>query len=290
MIANAKGSILIDDLYINESGSDSLWTFDSIEGWHAGVGVELTRTSRAAGHGELVRRGRRTGRQIIVSGDVYAETRGPVEAASRRLASLLADGNAGRFDFFDADGPALWAPVQMADAPRVEWPGKNHFRYQLTLFSPDPYRYGDVSSGSTGFASGGIGRGLRFPLFTQNNTLTFGPPPTSNGEVTVSNPGSAPASPVFSIAGPTPEGGFTITDVASGRRVRFVGSVPAGSTLVMDASDGSVLIDGTGDRSGDTLATLWPIVEPGATATYMFTPESTTSEATLTVDLTATYW
>lgn len=291
MIGNATAGIALGPVSLNAiDANDATWVFDTITGWHSGPGVELQQTQRAVGHGQFTRKGRRTGRQVIVSGHVYADSRAPVEQASRTLAALLAGGSTERFYFNDADGPTLWANVQLADAPRMEWDGKNWFKYQLTLLAPDAFRYGDTSTASTGFASDPVGVGLVYPLYTPDGVANYGPLPTSNGVATVANAGSADASPVFTIAGPSPVGGFSITDVSTGHRLRFLGVVPEGSTLVIDASDGSALLDGTGDRSGDLIVSRWPVVGPGELVSFRFAPESSTSAAVLTVDVVSTYW
>lgn len=291
MDAGMVASIALGDLALSTTDGDGVtWQFDSIEGWHSGPGVELQQTQRVVGHGQFARKGRRTGRQIIIAGSVRGATRAPLERARLHLASLLADGGSQRLYFDDADGLTLWASVQLADAPRIEWNGLNHFRYQLTLLAPDAFRYGETSTASTTFATDAVGVGLVFPLFDPADVLDFGPVPTSDGSATVVNNGSASASPVFTVAGPTPVGGFSITDLGSGERLRFLGVVPDGSTLVLDASDGSVVLNGTADRSSDLISSRWPSVAPGGQVTYRFAPESSPSAATLTVDLVSTYW
>ena len=291
MIGNATADIALGSVGLNAVDSNgATWAFDTITGWHSGPGVEVQQTQRAVGHGQFARKGRRTGRQIIVSGHVYADTRGPVEQASRTLAALLADGDSERFYFNDTDGPTLWTNVQLADAPRIDWPGLNHFRYQLTLLAPDAFRYGETSTASTTFATDPVGRGLRYPAFSPSGVMYYGPPPTSDGTVTLTNYGSAPGSPLFTVDGPGPVGGFSIVDIGAGKRLTYLGAIPNGGRLVLDASDGSVLLDGTADRSGDVISMGWPVVGPGETATFRFAAESTASAALLTVSLTSCYW
>lgn len=291
MIVTSPGRVNVGGVVLNwTDANDATWVFDTIEGWHSGPGIEVTQSQRGSGHGQFAQRGRRTGRQIIVSGHVFADTRAPVEKASRRLAALLADGDFGVFAFDDDDGPALWTNVQLLEQPRIAWSGREFFAYQLTLLSPDAYRYGNVSTASTAFASDPVGAGLVFDLFGPDGVLDFGAIPTSDGTALVSNPGSASAAPVFTIAGPAPVGGFSIADTVSGARVTYVGEIPAGSTLVIDARDGSALLDGTADRSGQLVVSQWPWVAPESEATFRFAPESVSSAAVLTVTLTATYY
>lgn len=281
--------IQLGDLALTNHTAAGHWNFDQITGWHDGASVRLNQVTRL-GHGEFSQQGLRGSRVVTISGWFFGANRADAAEASDRLVATLADGSFARLAVLDPDLGERWAMVQLADKPDIRWDDGPAFRYQLTLLAPDGFRYGARSSGATGFATDSAGRGLRFPLFSPNGFLSFGPRPTSSGLVTVTNAGTAPASPLFTVEGPTPEGGFSITETATGDRITFYGTVPAGSTLVLDPSDESVLIDGTGDRATDAVVARWPEVPAGSTATFIFAPEASTSTATLTVDVDATYW
>lgn len=259
-------------------------------GWEEGAEVDFQSVPRAGGHGTF-----NTPvyvREFPFAIEGYAES--PNHLASIRLERELKNAMAGgRTDVvaMQHEGDvALWVNAHLSARPSFERDTPTSFTWRFQLVSHDSFRYGNVSSGSTGFATDPVGSGLVFDLFAPDGVLDFGPVPTSDGTVTVSNPGSASAAPVFSIAGPGPVGGFSIADTGSSARVKYLGEVPAGSVLVIDSGDGSALLDGTADRSGQLVVTSWPIVPPESQATYRFAPESSPSAAVLTVDLTSTYY
>ena len=159
------------------------------------------------------------------------------------------------------------------------------------LFAADPVAYGPGQSATTGFAE--EGGGLQFPLFTDGTTdvgyLDFGAPGTS-GRVDLSNAGTAEFWPVFRIAGPTPAAGFEIVDVPTGRRIRYAGQVPSGSVLEIDTATGSVILDGTADRSGLVTVREWTAVPAGGSTTVGFVPLGPDGSATCTVIWADAWW
>ena len=66
--------------------------------------------------------------------------------------------------------------------------------------------------------------------------------------------------------------------------------MPAGSELVINSANGSVVIDGTADRLGDTLVDAWPAVPAGETRTFLFEPNGSTTASILTVSAVSAYW
>lgn len=156
----------------------------------------------------------------------------------------------------------------------------------------DPYRYGTPVEVETGFARDLSG--LRFPLFTDGagaatGVLTFGDPGDETGMVSVSNPGTADAWPVFRVAGPVPSAGFEIATVENSDLLRFRGGVADGSVLTILPADGLVTLDGQ-DRLTSLTSRDWAPVPPGATRTYHFRPLGGDSTAVLSVELSPTYW
>jgi hypothetical protein len=127
-----------------------------------------------------------------------------------------------------------------------------------------------------------------FDLFP-GGFMDFGPLPDF-GTLSIQNPGTADASPVFTVAGPSPSGGFTITDTGTGRSITYLGVVPAGSVLTIDSSTGAVVLDGVADRFGDALVEAWPVVPARSSRAFLFEPLSSATDAQLTATVTAAYW
>lgn len=286
VVDTLPAQITIDSLVLGALDGDVAWGFESIDGWHNGPGVQVDQEQRIVSHGQFGQPGHRTGRTITVNGWVLGDTRGPVAAALRELDAVLADGQFSTFTVDDVDEGVLSATVQLLDRLQVDWSTPTEARFQIQLLAPDPYRYGAVSSDSTGFAMDAVGAGLVFPLFP-GGVLDFGAL-GDPGIASVSNAGTASASVVFRVAGPAD--GFTITDTTTGKRVTYLGDLPAGSELVLDGRDGSVVIDGVADRSGDTVVEAWPVLGAGQSRDFLFAPLGGTTAAVLTTETTATYW
>lgn len=163
---------------------------------------------------------------------------------------------------------------------------------EAEFFAPDPNGYGPGRSATTGFAE--LTGGLAFDLFTDGAGTTTGylefGEQGSSGRVDLTNEGNAETWPVLEISGPTPSAGFEIVDVPTGRRVRYVGVVPAGSVLTLDTAAGSVLLDAVADRSGLLTVREWaPVPASGATS-LAFLSLGETTPATLRAVWAPAWW
>lgn len=267
------------------------WRFRTIKGWRPGTVVRVRQVARENAHGSYAQRGYRDGRMITIRGDIIGNDPAQVSDALEHLSTLLADGGFGEFRFDDARGDNKTATVQLFALDDGEWNNTPVCSYQMQLWAPDAFRYGETSSSTTRFPSIPDGVGLVFPLFSPDGVLNFGATGNiSDGLTTVQNHGTAPASPVFTVTGPTPESGFVIVDTDTGDWLRFLSVVPDGAQLTIDSRDGSALINDTADRSGDLIVDRWPTIPPRSTKTFSFQPLAEFSPAVLTVSATATYY
>lgn len=107
----------------------------------------------------------------------------------------------------------------------ISVPGEWHERSitaELTLVCPDPRRYGSMAKVATMAppATGGTG-GL---TYSQDGVLLWpldwGAQAEASSICTLTNGGTATAYPVITVAGDMP-GGFTVTDIASGRQLTY---------------------------------------------------------------------
>lgn len=175
------------------------------------------------------------------------------------------------------DNPPLWAT------------GNANASAQFS--APDPLGYGPGIEVSTGFAVE-VG-GLQFDLFTDGTTVTgsleFGAA-GSSGQVNLTNPGNADSYPVHRIDGPTPAAGFDIVDVATGSRIRYSGTVPAGSVLEIDTATGTATLDGVADRSALLTLSEWTPVPAGNSAVLAFLPLSAATPARLRTAFAPAWW
>jgi hypothetical protein len=182
-------------------------------------------------------------------------------------------------------GRTLTAAARMTRSAMTlkNW-GVGHFGWAVEWWCPDPVRYGpgrvrvDAPGGRPGRA--------RVP---PRSPLDFGPLATL-GRLTLTNPGSAPSYPRFTVTGPL-VGGFELVEVNSGRRLRLERDVPDGSTVVIDAKAGSVSYDGQGGYEGYLTARQWWPIPPMGSAVVLFTALGAPDpSALLTVQYAPAYW
>ncbi|WP_407316626.1 hypothetical protein UQW22_09860 [Isoptericola halotolerans] len=161
------------------------------------------------------------------------------------------------------------------------------------LYAADPVGYGPGQSASTGFGDSS-GSGLQFDLFTDGEDMVTGflefGQPASSGRLSLSNPGTAETWPVYEVSGPTANEGFEIVDVPTGRRIRFEGYVPFGSTLTIDTGDGSVLLDDVADRSGLLTLREWSPIPAGGSTEVQFLTLGSPTPATLRAVYAPGWW
>lgn len=284
--------VVVDGFELNGIDDHGVtWRFESITGWKKGAGVDVTQTQRTINHGQFVQPGHRSGKVITIVGRIMAPDRALIPDALDRLNAVLADGGTGVFEFFDRTEGRRWTDVQLLEEPDPDtWIGGPFVRYQLSLLAGSPYRFGATLSASTPFPTVPAGAGLVWPLFMPSGVMSWGNQ-VIPGTLTVFNHGKAPAPVVFEVEGPTPAAGFRITNLDTGKRIDYLDTpVPAGSTLVMDGRDGTVVIDDVADRSGGTIAQEWPQVTPGGSSSFLFESLGSTSAAVLTAKVTEAYW
>ena len=267
------------------------WLFSGTKGWFDGPPVKGGKTDRPQGHGTFAERQFRDGRPITVTGSVHAPSRALASSAQMTLTALLAGGEFDAFTVDDEDQGVLSAQVQIEGQPLVDWYTPLDIDYQLTLYAPDPLRYGAPVQVTTGFPV--LAGGLEYDLFTDGTTdtgfLEFGAASTT-GRLIVANPGNADVWPLFEVTGPVPVEGLEIVLVGTGERLRYVGGVSTGSVLALDGATGAVVIDGYADRSGLLTIRDWTPVAPGGSAEFEFIPLGTFSEAQLTATVSPGFW
>jgi hypothetical protein len=178
--------------------------------------------------------------------------------------------------------------VRFRASPAQAW-AQGRFPFAVQWRCRDPYRYGAAVTDSTQFAQDT--GGLEFDLFTDGTStdvgyLDFGTPGTVDGLVTLTNTGSVDGFPVFTVTGPTPDGGFAI--VSDGRTIQFERPVQAGSALVIDTASGTALLDGA-DYSRYLTRREWWSIEPGESATAFFSPLGGATSAVLTASIRPPY-
>lgn len=272
------------------------WTLTGdLPGWdNSGAGVRRESPERPHGHGAFSGRGFRTGRSVSFDGLVECPSRAVAAGVKARLAALLADGRDGTLTVADDDEGTLTATVGLADMPAIDWSADRGLVIVcgFELWAPDPLRYGAVVSSSTGFPV--EAGGLEYDLYTDGagadlGYLDYGVL-APGGRVSLTNAGTADAWPQFEVQGPVADEGFEIVTVGTGARLVVETPIPDGSSLVLDAATGAVLIDGTADRAGRLTWRDWAPVPAGGSVEYAFVPRGSSSAAVLTASVRPAWW
>ncbi|QPO16947.1 minor tail protein [Arthrobacter phage Kittykat] len=108
----------------------------------------------------------------------------------------------------------------------------------------------------------------------------------STGTVSLANPGTADTGPKFTITGTTVPG-FTITELNTGRRLVYTGTIRTGQKLVIDTDDGSVLLDGYAPR--ELAVAEWTRLGRGETGSWLFESPGS-NNAKMKVEVRPAWW
>ena len=268
------------------------WAFSKVAGWFDGAQTKTMKTDRPWAQGEFPVRTFRGARVITITGTVHAPTRGLAAAAQMTLTSILADGTYADVVVSDPDQGTLSASVRLEGEPMVDWHHPLDIDYQIAFYAPDPLRYGDPVSVATTFPT--LRGGLSYDLYTDGagadlGYLDYGAA-SDTGRIVVTNTGTAAAPVTCQVAGEVDASGFDIAQTGTDLRLRFVGPVSPGSSLVLDGSTGNVLIDGTADRAGQLTYRDWPVIPPGGSLELAFIPLGVNLGAQLTAVVRPGSW
>ena len=138
------------------------------------------------------------------------------------------------------------------------------FKFALDFISPDPFRYGDEVSSSTGLPQ--IGGGIEFPIVFPIDFGTAGDP----GRAVLTNDGEEETMVRFRVFGGLSQGS-SIETMETGESIILRREIPDGSVVDFDPVLGRVKIDGSGDITGFLKpGAKWTRVPPGATRTFQF--------------------
>jgi len=265
--------------------------FSILKGWEGGGPVKGQSLERAQSDGAFAERAFRAGRTIVLGGVTECPTRALAAAEALSLSALLGDGSFGDFVVDDPDMVTLRSSVRHGIEPMVEWDNHYMIEWQFGFLAPDPLRYGDWVTASTGFLV--VSGGLRFPLYSDGDgadlgALDYGVSSTT-GTLTLTNPGTATTPIQHVIAGPVDADGFDIINTATGRRLTYQGSIPTGSSLVLDGRTGAVLLDGQSERGTLLTSRDWPVCAAGASVSLFFRYRGGIADGTLTSSLAPAY-
>ncbi|WP_249227624.1 phage distal tail protein [Kutzneria sp. CA-103260] len=233
------------------------WWVTKEQGWNDTPDMRLGLVNKARADGAFDSPGYRSPRVITLEGLAIAPSWQAKELAKNRLAAVFTDATAlGTFQvreqlFTRQVQARLSGHAKMSDRTRAT------FEWSLQITAPDPMRYGSVAyQQNCGLPQPAAG--LTFPLAFP---LDFGNP--VGGSLLLTNQGTAPARPVWTIQGPCAQP--TIVNQNTGQRLSF--SLRLGAeTLYVDTAARTVLLGDASRRSALDPGSSWFTLPPGSTS------------------------
>lgn len=255
------------------AGTGRPWGVKELEGFEALPAVRSASVARLSRHGSFVGSHRVINRRIratLVYRPWYAGTAGLAGALAelRTATGIIEETLPSSLDITQLEiprrvfGRVIDRQVPQDDAwiagavvaASVDWECPDPFRYQL------PQR--TIETGPSVPGTGGL-------IFPMRFNLTFGTASTG-GSLQLTNPGNAPAWPVFEVTGPARA--ISITEQASGRTLRFDTNfaITAGQVLRIDTGFGDRAVTLAGvSRANALLTRQWFSIPPGGTITVV---------------------
>lgn len=254
-------SVLWRDLTMS-TGQASRFRIRSLEGWEELPPARYDKHPRARAHGAHSSEVWADERLVTVEGYCWSSTERDQLLLELRAATTF-DGGEEPLAITVA-GRTLTAQAQLLLARpmllRGEW-GVGRFGWIVQWRCPDPVRYGPESGDDTGLPTSG--GGLAYPTAY---ALSYGALGVT-GQITLHNDGTADAGILATVTGPLLMG-WEVS--AAGKRLRYETAVPAGQVLDVDTDAGTVLAEGTADRTAELTVADWLLVPAGGELTLQF--------------------
>jgi hypothetical protein len=237
------------------------WIVTKEEGFWGTPGTNATLSPRLNKHGMFRSPGWKKERIVTLTGRCYHPDYAVLRQAESTVLGLLSDprtpgkltcyaeNGALSLDVF-LDDAILCTPLDIVSEPGVE--------FSLQLVAPDPRKYSpDIQTQTAGLPQDS-GDGLDFSQVVSpdsNPGLFFGANPATDGLafgtfngsgfMTLTNPGTAPATPVYTLYGPLTNPVLTTN---TGYSMRYNGTLATGDYVTIDPSLPSVVLNGATSR------------------------------------------
>lgn len=276
-------------------GTGYLLDEDGLAGWYGSPKLKTTYTPHASSIGSyfdpLADFDVRT---IAPTGSMAQANSTAFLLAQRALRAICPDGSQLYTLSVTDDAGTLTAQVQRSDAVLITPQSQLSCAFSLALTAPDPRQYDpNLNTASTllPIAASGLdwvtGGGLDWVTGGGLNWGTVG----SDGTCTVLNNGTAPASPILTISGPTDSGTLSNISViasATGQLISYNGVLNLNDTLVIDTNQftRSAVLNGTTDVWSSLSASQWftvPRLSDGGQLKVQFVGTSTSATPRLSL-------
>lgn len=274
---------------IDDTGCE--WLANSVDGGWNGAGTSHEHSPRVWGDGWVSNASHRQGRNLTVSGSVWAPGQQALDASRQRMLGSVPmdDGEL----TVELDGVSrLWRVKQDSGEVLLSRRGPHIWDFSIPLVSLSPYSFdaGGPLSGSTGLAatSGGMGFPAAFtgpgaPGLVSSWCFIEA---TVSGEVNLTNPGGAPSPVALRVDGPVD--GPRVEHQQSGGVLELDMALGSGHYVLFDSQSRQVLVDGRDPARGAVLRRGWSDALPGPNS-WSFTAKAFSESARLSVSFRPAY-
>ena len=278
--------------FVGSRGDGSRPWFDTLDGWEELPDIRRESTPRFGNHGSFDSAVWSDERVVVLAGACRSTTERDAQLMS--LSGVMTLGSANPEDLTVTHaGRTLTVSARLTRfkaPPGRDW-ATGRFTWAAEWVCSDPLRYASPVTLTTGYPA--PAGGLEYDLYTDGAGVDLGfleyGASSPTGRLVLVNPGTANVSPVFKITGPV-VGGFELIRTGTGDRLRYVGDIPAGSTVTLDSSDATVLMDGIYDRAGNLTIRDWWAIGAESSVEVTFVPTGSFSAASLAVTFSPGWW
>lgn len=258
------GGFFFYGLYSEDPGA---LHFTSADGWYEGGDAKGETRERAQAAGAWGRtRSYRSSVAITVEGWYICDSLAQMYQRIAEVEGALAVGIEYPMRVVDDFMPTNRV-VEVKSVRQKEDPKTKVVKFTIGLVASDPVRYGDEMAVSTGLRSDAAPGGVSYPLIYP---LDYGPGPGDAGRVVIYNPGKKLSYPMLDVTGGIP-GGFQLTDLSTGKKLRYERTVALGTTVHLDSRAQRAWLNSPENdvRPYLTLEQWWA-VGPGESRTIQF--------------------
>lgn len=260
------------------------WLISEEGGWYSTAGIKTTRAEKSSALGVVRMLEYKGGRSIAFNGVINAPNIGLLRRAQDQLLGVC-------------PLPDVLYPVTVTDEGGVTYTANVAIdgqiitkalsafsvAFSLQLFAPDPRRFGPahtVSVSPVTTSTGGVTYAVSYPVGYGN--------PGNTGSVTLSNVGTAYADITFTLNGPLSNP--VIRNTGSGDRLSYSGTIPAGSTVVINTAAGSVLYNGSTNYRSLLTANQWFTIPAGGTVAVALSSSSAADTGSMSITYNDSYY
>lgn len=227
---------------ITGDGVFSGCTYDVLDGWYGVDAVDLSLVPRPNAPGSFAPSQTFPDSKVIsIEGDYFGASRADGIAMRETLSGLYNDGRPVTMTV--ADDLRTTSREVLIAAVVFPWTIHQEFEFSIDMTAADPKRYGEESNSGTTLATSGTG--LEWPIEWPIDWGTIG----VDGSLTIENTGNTETGIRFVVSDGDMPDGFVIVNTTTGQRLTYVGPLTVGTTVTLNSSTRTALINGAGPGS-----------------------------------------